>query len=372
MCGIVGMVNKGVNGFFSADVSMFNQFLYIDALRGEDSTGAIGYMNNGEMFVIKDALAANDFLNTAQYSKFADKLAKTGKALIGHNRKKTVGKIDPTTAHPFVIDNKYAFVHNGTLYSHKHLADTEVDSEALGMVLSRCNGDKAKIEEVLEKVYGAYACAWVDQENDKLYLLRNDERPLYLAESNGVYFFASENTAIAHILLRNNQKVDKIEKVKEHTLYIFDLSNQSYLTGYEEVALNVKKYTAPAATTTASGAGGSDYFKGAFQESTSKAAFKRFKREYVGTIISFHCLDYYPLTADDLNDQWLFVGESFMIPNFNHCIQGEIRGLDEHKIHELSEHLLLGQVDEVDWREKDKCMVVHVKFIQRNKYYKPH
>lgn len=372
MCGIVGMVNKGVGGLFSSDVGLFNQLLYIDALRGEDSTGAVGYMNSGEMFVIKDAVDANTFLNTEQYQKFAAKVSKTGKALIGHNRKKTVGKIDPTTAHPFVIDDRFAFVHNGTLYSHKHLADTEVDSEALGIVLSRCEGDKHKIEQVLEKVYGAYACAWVDQKEEKLYLLRNEERPLYIAEAGGVYFFASENTAIAHILLRNNMKVDKIDKVKENTLYVFDISNKEAITGYQEVALSVKKYSGGAATGHAAGSSGTNDYKGCFQESTSKAAYKRFRREYIGAIISFHCMDYYPLTADANNQQWLMVGESFLIPNFNHTIQGEVNGLDDFRVQDLSEHLLLAQVDDVTWNEKDKCMMVFVKNIQRNKYYKPH
>ncbi len=372
MCGIVGMVNKGISGFFGSDVSMFNQLLYIDALRGEDSTGTISYMNNGEMFVLKDALDANDFMKTDKYYKFAEKASKTGKALIGHNRKKTVGKISAATAHPFVIDERFAFVHNGTLYSHKHLADTEVDSEALGMVLARCEGDKEKMEKVLEQVYGAYACAWIDQEQEKLFLLRNDDRPLYLTEAAGVYFFASEGTALAHILLRNSQTVQKIDKVKEHTLYIFDLSNQSQLTGYQEVALSVKKYKAPTTTEVGgTGATGTE-FKGAFQDSTSKAAFRKFKREYIGATISFHCYDYYPLTADPLNNEWLFVGESFMLPNFNHTIQGEVRGLDDHKAQDMSEHLLLGQVEDVVWNDKDKCMVVAVKHIMRNKYYKPH
>ena len=302
MCGIVGMINKGITGLFSSDVAMFNQFLYIDALRGEDSTGAIGYMNNGEVFVIKDAIDANTMLNTTEYSKFADKVSKTGKALIGHNRKKTVGKIDPTTAHPFVIDDRFAFVHNGTLYSHKHLADTEVDSEALGMVLARCEGDKAKLEATLEKVYGAYACAWVDQKQDKLYLLRNDDRPLYLAEAQGVYYFASENTAIAHILIRNGVKLDKIEKVKENTLYVFDLSNKEMMSGWQEVPLSVKKPTAPTRGTEY-GADGTETFKGSFQESTSKAAYKKFRREFVGSILSFHCMDYYPISADAENNQ---------------------------------------------------------------------
>lgn len=374
MCGIVGLVNKGIGGLFSSDVGLFNQLLYIDALRGEDSTGAIGYMNNGDMLVIKDAVDANTFLNTEEYNKFASKVSKTGKALIGHNRKKTVGKIDPTTAHPFIVDDRFAFVHNGTLYSHKHLADTEVDSEALGIVLSKCEGNKEKLEATLEKVHGAYACAWIDQKEEKLYLLRNEERPLYIAESAGVYFFASEQSAIAHILIRNSMKVDKIDKVKENTLYIFDISNKAAITGYQEVALSVKKYPAPYTSTPSggTGSGGTTEYKGCFQEVTNHKNYKKFRKEFLGTILSFHCMDYYPLSADADNDKWLMLGESFLIPNFNHTIQGEVCGLDEHRVHELSERLLLAQVEDVTWNEKDKCMIIFVKNIQVNKYYKPH
>ena len=66
------------------------------------------------------------------------------------------------------------------------------------------------------------------------------------------------------------------------------------------------------------------------------------------------------------------VGESFLIPNFNHTIQGEVRGLNDHQIQEMSECLLLGQVEDVTWNEKDKCMIVFMKNIMRNKYYKAH
>jgi glucosamine 6-phosphate synthetase-like amidotransferase/phosphosugar isomerase protein len=40
MCGIVGMVVKPNNGFSVKTENVFNQLLYADAVRGEDSTGA--------------------------------------------------------------------------------------------------------------------------------------------------------------------------------------------------------------------------------------------------------------------------------------------------------------------------------------------
>ena len=87
-------------------------------------------------------------------SDMGKRVISKGKALIGHNRKATVGSVNNATAHPFVVGDSFAMVHNGTLRNHKALADTVVDSEALAIHLSKVlveDFDKLKFEEEIGK-----------------------------------------------------------------------------------------------------------------------------------------------------------------------------------------------------------------------------
>ena len=147
MCGLVGMIVKNVNGAISADADVVEQLLYIDALRGEDSTGVCLFENDGDIRVIKEAQPADYFLRSKEWLSLRTAFVTRGKAILGHNRKATIGKTNDDNAHPFVIEDRYVFMHNGTLHSHKHLADVEIDSHALGIHLTKCEGDPKKIEE---------------------------------------------------------------------------------------------------------------------------------------------------------------------------------------------------------------------------------
>lgn len=239
MCGIVGVVLKSHNGFFAKQQNSAYQLLYADALRGEDSTGVIGIENDSSFHIAKEAASADWFIHQLKHDKackvFAEDVYRTGKAIIGHNRKKTVGRIDDETAHPFVVNKTFAMVHNGTLYNHRTLANVEVDSEALAIHLHKAfeegGGDEAKLKEALNvalgRVNGAYACAIYDQTQHKVHLLRNKERPLFFVETDDAWYFMSELAMGYWILARNEYKVAdlKAELVPEHVLISFELSS---------------------------------------------------------------------------------------------------------------------------------------------------
>ena len=65
MCGLVGIIGD-VNSVASR--KMFTTMLFLDTLRGEDSTGvyAINYKDN-EVNILKDALQAPDFIQGKPY-----------------------------------------------------------------------------------------------------------------------------------------------------------------------------------------------------------------------------------------------------------------------------------------------------------------
>ena len=70
MCGLVGMVFKAQSGGTIADANTFEQLLYIDALRGDDSTGVAALYNDGSIKVLKEATSADYFRCTKEYNSF--------------------------------------------------------------------------------------------------------------------------------------------------------------------------------------------------------------------------------------------------------------------------------------------------------------
>ncbi len=138
--------------------------------------------------------------------------------MIGHNRKATMGVVNSVNAHPFHEDN-IVLVHNGTLRGgHKQLANTEVDSHAV------CHAFAEKgAEEVLKTLDAAFAFIWWDVNKNKLYAVRNDERPLNLVQTDDLNVLCSEPW-MAHVLLaRMGTKVTGTFPIDAGELYEFSL-----------------------------------------------------------------------------------------------------------------------------------------------------
>jgi predicted glutamine amidotransferase len=303
MCGIVGVVPKSFNGMIKQHEDSFFQMLYADALRGEDSTGVIGVENDTTFHIAKEAVSAEWFIHQLRFSKDIQIVNPTyhrGKVWVGHNRKKTVGTVSDETAHPFVVDDSFAMVHNGTLTTHQHLAKTAVDSEALAIVfkqaLDKANNDSKKrveeFEEVLGKVYGAYACVFYDQKRHNLHLLRNKERPLFTIDTENGLYFCSEPLMGAWILVRNNYKYEtlKAELVPDHTLFTIDLDTNKIT---KELLVPKKSNTSP--STPMRSAPGTRTIHGKAPDTADKEAhflsgtkeFNRFRKNWLGKRVSF-------------------------------------------------------------------------------------
>jgi len=228
MCGIVGFSCLSANGFAKKQEDVLWQLLKVGEVRGEDSTGLIYVENDGGFGILKEASSAS----WATYEMFKHKMLsqslRFGKAYIGHNRKATVGKVKDDTAHPFVVDNTFAMVHNGTLFGHDKLKKTEVDSEALAhhlkpILTGELSDDDLNTE--MGKIDGAYAVAAYSQETNKVYLVRNAQRPLNLVETPDGFAWASEGLMLAWVLDRNGYDLSKCKgrTVKEHTIITIDL-----------------------------------------------------------------------------------------------------------------------------------------------------
>lgn len=364
MCGLVGMIVKAVNGGTSFDADIVEQLLYIDALRGEDSTGVCLFENDGETRVIKEATYADYFLRSKEWASVRAAFVARGKAILGHNRKSTVGKTNDENAHPFVIDDRYVFMHNGTLHTHKHLADVEIDSHALGIHLTKCEGDPKKIEEALSNVYGAYACVWLDQKLEKVYLLKNKERPLFVAETTAGLIYASEPMFIYATALRNKLKVDKCTEIDNDTLYTIDVSKYGH--DVKEDKLTVKKSTPP--TQKQHGGSGVTDTKGSFLTSgvnvgkggkLSKNEFKRFQKQAIGKRIWFWMDDYVERNYPNDDGNWLIWGQSLSLQD-THNISAYLSGVSRNNLIDFYDGALLeATIDDVKYAD-NKSIDIYV------------
>lgn len=355
MCGLVGLILKTENGAMNMDLSMFKEMLYIDALRGWDSTGVASFHNNGELRALKEASQAASFIDAKEFEDWGKDFIKNGKAALGHNRKATVGTIVDETAHPFMITDgkdkdqaRYAFMHNGTLRNHEKLYKTKVDSEALAFHLTKCEGNPEALQEALAEVDGAYACMWIDQQKEHLYLLRNHERPLYLAQTSIGYIVASEWGFITTVAARNNTKVEECKLIETDTLYTFDLSN--YKVEMTEDKLTIKKSKPPLFLTHTKGGGTTQSTSnaGAGDGKISKQAYKKLRKDYIGSAMGFWMEDY---TArhpnNDGKNEWLVWGFNEDI-EFQHQFRGYITEISEADLLETFENVpVVGKISDL-------------------------
>lgn len=203
MCGLVGIVSKSKYGMTHADVSAFELMLFMDTLRGEDSTGVFLVDNIGNVMIAKEAVDGPKFLQTKEWRDIRSAAINRGWVLVGHNRKATRGTITDENAHPFWVEDKIVLVHNGSMYgSHKHLADTDVDSHAIAHTIA--NADS--VEAALQKVNAAYALMWYNVQDKTFNIIRNSQRPLHFNQNHNAWYFTSEDSILEFCLKRADIK----------------------------------------------------------------------------------------------------------------------------------------------------------------------
>lgn len=273
MCGIVGFVSKHTNGFSTPEKDMFTRMLFLDTLRGWDSTGVMGITKNGSVQIHKGAIPGSSFIWTKEYGSLADEMLRTGTMLVGHNRAATRGEISDANAHPFYVDDKIVLVQNGTWRGDfKHIKDVAVDSHAIAHLLAETDD----IQEAINKINAAFALAWYNTATNSLNLIRNSERPLYVAKfDHRGLMFASEIETILYALSKekNTKLVKEPYLLPEYQLLSVHIEDNTY-------EVEERQLTSPKTTTTVYTPWQEHFQHGAYQDVREARDVQQYGHKY--------------------------------------------------------------------------------------------
>ena len=138
----------------------------------------------------------------------------TGGTGIAHTRWATHGAPSVANAHPHVIHDRIAVVHNGIIENHEMLrsslmaqgcqfaseTDTEVVAHLITLAIEEGGYDLlAAVQQVLPKLQGAYALAVIDRESPNQLVVARQGSPLVLGIGLGEYFAGSDTLALQSV-----------------------------------------------------------------------------------------------------------------------------------------------------------------------------
>lgn len=201
MCGLVGVSSKFQNGFSREEVDTLLLSMFLNQLRGKDSTGLGVVTKKLEHTWCKIGAPFEELLRTKMYKETEERIFKEGKFVFAHARAATRGVINTENAHPFEVKKKsggeIVLIHNGTLIPNQILPGFEkfgVDSHWIADCIAAYG-----YKESLEKIRGAIATIWWDSDKKRIYFYRNYERPLYYAKTNNQILLNSERESLIYL-----------------------------------------------------------------------------------------------------------------------------------------------------------------------------
>lgn len=226
MCGITsfsGFKNMKANPMALKFLLLYNE------TRGQDAMGFYSL----ESGIVKKSGKPRELLGEEKF-----KIPLTNQFL-GHVRAVSSGGNGDERSHPFQHGN-IILAMNGTLTNHFDLANNlykidhskiYVDSDYLCAMLN-----KTQSKEPFEKIKGSCACVYIDTNTNKMYVYRNDDRPLFKGFlEEGMYISSTEESLKAI-------ECSKIEEFPKDVLH-------EIVNGFIIKTYNVKRWVDPIVTT---------------------------------------------------------------------------------------------------------------------------
>lgn len=233
MCGIMFVVNSMYRKNAQHSIkqnALFADMLLAGAVRGTDSTGVFQIAPDETVWYGKVAQPSGSAIKDETISALIEDVRKSP-ITVGHVRAATAGSVNDANAHPFIGQRRnegkdYIIgVHNGTLWGWETLDQYnihDVDSSwAIQEIATR--GVKA-----FEDFYGAYAMLWYDTEHPgKLFIARNNERPLYIARSKDkeTIIGCSEPGMLQWLASRNSIDLEEDEPYSVDSGFLFSIDS---------------------------------------------------------------------------------------------------------------------------------------------------
>ena len=212
MCGLVGIVgtptSKGMDAFVAS--------LVLDWVRGPHSTGVCAVHERRGPYTFKEVGHPFHILTSKTFNRKVFQNPYSFPVLMGHNRWATQGAKTKRNAHPFTHGH-ITLMHNGTLNKHIDAgqpAEFDTDSESIAYAIS-----KEGIAEVWRRLEGAACLAWWDDKDKTFNLIRNSQRPMWIAttKDSNAMFYASEPWIMEIAAKKNRIPLDDATELKAHT-----------------------------------------------------------------------------------------------------------------------------------------------------------
>ena len=219
MCGLVAIFNSNpkqlednnkttANAPYKQGALLYDMLL-ASAVRGVDGTGIYQVDHTAKVWTEKVAQPSAEALKAVGMDLMV-KDACNASITVGHVRAATQGSVVDDNCHPFQAfrdDGSYIIgVHNGTLYGwNTPKVDYEVDSEWA------FNEIATKGYAAFDEFYGAFTFIWYDsREPGKVWIARNNERPLHLMRSTSgrSIYAASEAGMLQWLVDKHNISVE--------------------------------------------------------------------------------------------------------------------------------------------------------------------
>ena len=238
MCGIYGIA-KSPTPYTNKQLKVVKKVLREMAVdsesRGAHSSGIAKVGANTRIY--KSLLPSSKFVDTTEYHDAVRSLKTDSYILLGHTRFATEGAIVKSNAHPFKVGDVVG-AHNGCVYNISEM-QTKLDKQCPvdSQLIFKSLNDNDNIQEAVQNFDADFALSFVKKNPMKLYLTREENRPLYVAyvPSLKTLFYASEDSFVEDALVKNGINDVDVYSLNKNTLYAFDTAK------FDDLKTNVEK-----------------------------------------------------------------------------------------------------------------------------------